>query len=121
MDRYQARGSLDALAEWPEWLLPSVMPPPVPLAPPTDFARRTAAFGEARGQLAGVLRFVMDAREGERNQRLYWAACRVREMAAERKISLAGGVALLTEAARRIGLPCREIEHTILSSGGFHE
>ncbi|MCS7325454.1 MAG: primase C-terminal domain-containing protein, partial [Thermoflexales bacterium] len=56
--------------------------------------------------------FVRAAPEGERNSRLFWAACRV----AERGLALADAEALLLPAALAAGLSEREARATIRSA-----
>jgi Bifunctional DNA primase/polymerase, N-terminal len=99
--------------EWPLWLIPSVMNKPV--APQAVYC---AAAANKSKQLAGVLRVVAEGTEGERNQRLFWGLCRVREMAAQGKIPLSDGKMLLAEAAYRCGLPPLEIRRTLASGAG---
>ncbi|KJL26508.1 hypothetical protein RL72_01032 [Microbacterium azadirachtae] len=50
--------------------------------------------------------------EGQRNQGLYWASCRL----AENEVSLHAALEALGPVAERIGLPPREIERTIRSA-----
>lgn len=100
----------EGLPDWPLWLLPSVMHKPVP-PPPVYRATTTNKFTPK--QLAGILRVVAESPEGERNQRLFWGLCRVREMAADGKIPLSDGEMLLAGAASRCGLPALEIKRTI--------
>jgi hypothetical protein len=99
----------DVPPEWPLWLLPSVMNKPEP--PPPVYRGAISKFTPK--QLAGVLRVVAESTEGERNQRLFWALCRVRDMAADGKIPLSDGEMLLAEAASRCWLPAIEIRRTI--------
>jgi hypothetical protein len=78
---------------------------------------KTASDSSARVQ--GLVALVANAREGERNSLLFWAAMRVYGMLAGREIDrLAGANALaaLTEAASRTGLPPIEIRRTIASA-----
>ncbi|MFF4473924.1 bifunctional DNA primase/polymerase [Streptomyces sp. NPDC001599] len=87
-------------APCPPALLRLLLPPP---------ARR--ADGESAGDGRGLVQFVLGAHEGQRNTRLFWAACRAYENGV--------GAALLTpllEAARATGLTEREARATIASA-----
>ncbi|QNA74179.1 DNA primase [Streptomyces sp. So13.3] len=61
----------------------------------------------------GLVKTVLESGEGERNNRLYWAACRAYETGGE----AAGGLAAaLLDAAVSIGLPEREARATVASA-----
>jgi hypothetical protein len=62
--------------------------------------------------LAGLVRRVETAAEGERNDVLYWAACRCKE----RGMRPAEAEALLSPAGRKAGLPDIEIMRTVDSA-----
>jgi hypothetical protein len=64
--------------------------------------------------LRGILGVVARATEGERNNALYWAACRF----ADSTLDPSAAYALLLDAAHRIGLPPTEARATIGSA--FH-
>ncbi|MEO3750156.1 bifunctional DNA primase/polymerase [Streptomyces sp. B6B3] len=89
----------------PAGLLSLATPPPVP-APPAP----AAAFPSGQRAVA-LVRFVLEARAGERNSRLYWAACRAHEADDGRQL-----VAALADAASHVGLPDAEIRATLASS-----
>jgi hypothetical protein len=95
------------LAAWPEWLRIQSLSPPQPAA-----SRATVPDGHA---LARLVRLVARAREGERNDLTYWAACRAGEMVASRLFDADAAVALIAEAATRAGLPRVEAERTARS------
>ncbi|MFG2652725.1 bifunctional DNA primase/polymerase [Streptomyces sp. NPDC048436] len=63
----------------------------------------------AQGQ--GLVQFVLAAHEGQRNTRLFWAACRAYENGIGEAL-----VGELTDAARRVGLTEREAQSTIASA-----
>jgi hypothetical protein len=75
---------------------------------------RTRFFEGAK--VFGILRTVANAKEGERNQILYWAARRFAEMVAQRLMSEGRAVELCVEAASRAGLPKDEGRRTALSA-----
>jgi hypothetical protein len=110
------------IAPWPEWITArlsrssnQVQPTPVPrdvrrllhYEPPRDL-RPTLH------RLQGLVRTVIDAREGERNQVLFWAVCRARDMFDHP--SGMETLEALRRAALRVGLPAREAERTITSA-----
>ncbi|MEV8128475.1 bifunctional DNA primase/polymerase [Streptomyces sp. NPDC085944] len=93
-------------APCPPALLRLLLPPPV---------RRTGGAGSVSGEPVaggrGLVQFVLAAQEGQRNTRLFWAACRAYENGI--------GPALLTpllQAARTTGLTDREARATIASA-----
>jgi hypothetical protein len=86
-----------------------VAPPPMPVwmttllcrAPPP---RPPSKPGARYSCIEPLARFVASSPQGERNDRLYWAACRARELIANRLISEASAVRRLTDAAAAAGL-----------------
>lgn len=97
-------------APWPQWLLEALAAP----------ARSTARAGYApTGSNTQVLqrlaRRVIHTPEGQRNGVLFWAACRLGEEIRNGKIDERSGVAVLTGAALRAGLPESEARRTIAS------
>ncbi|MGW7336847.1 bifunctional DNA primase/polymerase [Streptomyces sp. NPDC054808] len=93
-------------APCPPALLRLLLPPPV---------RRTGGGASASGEPVaggrGLVQFVLAAQEGQRNTRLFWAACRAYENGI--------GPALLTpllQAARTTGLTDREARAAIASA-----
>ncbi|MFD6426020.1 bifunctional DNA primase/polymerase [Streptomyces sp. NPDC060198] len=83
------------------------------LAPPVRPARRTGGARAPRGPEdgEGLVHFVLAARAGERNTRLFWAACRAYESGLGDALAAA-----LTEAAVRSGLPVHEARATLASA-----
>jgi hypothetical protein len=86
-----------------------VAPPAMPLWMTTLLSRaplpRPSSMSGARcGGIESLARFVANSPQGERNNRLYWAACRARELVARRLISEALAVRSLTAAAAAAGL-----------------
>ena len=82
-------------ALWPRWLDPPE--PPKREAP-------TAGRVPHRTELLGLLEFVAMAKEGERNAQLFWAACRLGELAIEQEARCRnvgrGGATCRTRRAR---------------------
>ncbi|WP_399886543.1 bifunctional DNA primase/polymerase [Streptomyces sp. BBFR51] len=98
-------------AACPPALLRLLLPPPVRRAggEAVTVGGGEAATGEAGGR--GLVQFVLAAHEGQRNTRLFWAACRAYENGI--------GPALLDpllDAARATGLTEREARATIASA-----
>jgi len=87
-------------APCPPALLRLLLPPPV---------RR--ADGESAGDGRGLVQFVLAAHEGQRNTRLFWAACRAYENGVGAAL-----LAPLLDAARTTGLTEREARATIASA-----
>ncbi|WP_416970090.1 bifunctional DNA primase/polymerase [Streptomyces sp. 4F14] len=88
-------------APCPRTLLRLLLPPPRPSS--------SAASGAASQHGQGLVQFVLAAHEGQRNTRLFWAACR----AYENNLGLSGE---LLEAAVRTGLTEREARSTLASA-----
>ncbi|MFD0342838.1 bifunctional DNA primase/polymerase [Streptomyces sp. NPDC127117] len=77
------------------------------ITPPARRRHSTGSPGRGRG----LVRFVLAAREGQRNTRLFWAACRAYEHGYGDALADA-----LTRAAVRTGLTEREARATIASA-----
>jgi hypothetical protein len=92
-----------APARCPRALLRLLLPPPRRNPSP----RTTAAGAHGRG----LVQFVLAAHEGQRNTRLYWAACRAYEDGIGPALADA-----LTDAAVRTGLTAHEARATIASA-----
>jgi hypothetical protein len=70
-------------------------------------------------RLQAVLNTVANAQTGERNQLTFWAACKVRDMIADRELDRAEGASAynaLVAAAQSAGLAYPEIKRTIESA-----
>ncbi|WP_078609238.1 bifunctional DNA primase/polymerase [Streptomyces californicus] len=96
----------------PAWLLNALHNPPAPPAP------RAAPPGGQRtyGDLLGLVTFVLDSQEGQRNERLFWAACRAFEHAAAGRVAPNAVADALADAATRIGLSDTEARAAIRSA-----
>jgi hypothetical protein len=100
------------VAPWPTWLRdcllwqpPKVVPRPYVSSP--DHADKA---------INGISCVVANAREGERNRALFWAACRLAERVSAGQISQHEATALLTTAAKDAGLADIETRRTIASA-----
>lgn len=98
------------LEDWPEWLIPPRIEP-TPVRNP-----QALVVADADKVLAGLIRTVLDAGEGARNEKLFWAGCRLGEHATNGRISLDEGAAALLDAAARIGLTEHEANRTLHSA-----
>lgn len=92
-------------APWPEVLLPrpTVRPPATLPARPVD-------------SLVGLVGFVLEAQQGERNSRLFWAACRALELVRAGRVDGSAVYGALVDSAVRIGLPEMEAARTVRSA-----
>jgi hypothetical protein len=109
--RYECFDDMDPVP-LPGWLTrlltrPEARSDPIRDATPANPGRR----------LAGILRAVAEAPEGERNMTLYWAACRCAELAA-RGADRAELAAQLEAVGAAAGLPVGEARRTIASGMG---
>jgi Bifunctional DNA primase/polymerase, N-terminal len=86
-------------APWPAWLLAAMAPPPA--LPRRAYSPRP---GDDTGSVAGLLRTVAGAAEGERNTILHWAACRFAERVCAGQISAAEAEVRLVAAGLAAGL-----------------
>ena len=94
-------------APWPAWLRAGLSSPPRPA-----MATHRGRAMVAETAVAGIVRRVSEAREGERNAVLFWAACRL----LERGVRLRHVEALLLSPALSIGLSDVEARRTIASA-----
>ncbi|WUO81631.1 bifunctional DNA primase/polymerase [Streptomyces caniferus] len=81
------------------------------LTAPPPAARRESPYGVPPQPAAALVRFVRASPVGQRNARLYWAACRADESGLGQELA-----ARLTEAARHTGLSAQEARATIASA-----
>ncbi|MEV6190865.1 bifunctional DNA primase/polymerase [Streptomyces sp. NPDC051920] len=99
-----------APAPCPPELLRLLLPPPPARAHHSAHpAHPTSPASERQGQ--GLVQFVLAAHEGQRNTRLFWAACRAYENGIGPQLT-----APLVQAAVRTGLTEREARSTIASA-----
>ena len=68
--------------------------------------------------LVGLVRVVLDAREGQRNDKLYWAAARAYEHTAAGRLDEGAAERALIRAAVETGLPESEARSTVASARG---
>ncbi|MFI1729247.1 bifunctional DNA primase/polymerase [Streptomyces acidicola] len=93
-------------------LAPAPCPPPLlRLLLPPPRAHHPAALASTTQHGQGLVQFVLAAHEGQRNTRLFWAACRAYENGIGPDLADA-----LADAAVRTGLTAREARSTIASA-----
>lgn len=103
-------------APWPQGLLLGLISPPPPPPAAADVNSATCPSFYERTLLPGLVRLVGRAPTGERNSRLYWAACRLGQAVRAGQIDAAFGAATLVYAAARAGLGEIEARRTIASA-----
>ncbi|MGV9337886.1 bifunctional DNA primase/polymerase [Streptomyces sp. NPDC003688] len=81
----------------------------------SDRAARRVGGGRL---LVGLVQFVLDSAQGQRNDRLFWAACKAFEHAVAGRLAADAAASALTQAAAEIGLPDNEAAATIESARG---
>jgi hypothetical protein len=107
---------LDApLAEMPAWLVEACRKKPPPNPPLPKRALLDLRDAGAR-RLVALVEFVADAREGQRNSRLFWAACRAAEAVIAGEMPAGVAFMALEQAAVAIALPAVEARRTIQSA-----
>lgn len=99
------------LAPLPQHWAEELRERPLPPAP-------TVARGSLYGRMHGLVQHVLGGAEGDRNGRLYWAACRAAEMVSAGEVDRSTAERVLIEAALESGLRGGEAEarRTVLSA-----
>jgi hypothetical protein len=97
------------LAEVPDWIIARLQRD----EPHID---RAIDLDQAPAKIAGIIRAIAEAREGERNKLLFWGANRLRELADQQAVPHSEALAIALEAARRAGLPHSEALKTAHSA-----
>jgi hypothetical protein len=92
-----------AFHEVPEWIMRKLNPPQVRHM--TDLPPRSLRTDK---DLEPLIRVILQARQGERNSRAFWAACRLAEHVRAGQVTSEDMVGIVIEAAGRTGLPHRE-------------
>jgi hypothetical protein len=92
------------LATWPGWLCAHLMPR-------QQSGHRRVVVAD-QYMLKRLIRVIVGASEGERNNLTYWAACRAGEMVASGLLAADVAAVVIAEAATHAGLPRAEAERT---------
>ena len=90
-----------------------------PKVVPITLSIPPAGHRPSMAAIRGVLRVLAGAREGERNQALFWVSCRMGEAVRAGAITDTEATNLLLSVGRAVGLLDREILRTARS--GFQE
>jgi Bifunctional DNA primase/polymerase, N-terminal len=104
------------VAEAPRWLTDLALPDPVPERPPMPPLAQMGEGAQIRA-LAGIIRIVATASEGQRNRITFWAACRLGEMVRDGLISAGRAEDILIQAAASAGISHKEARRT--ANSGF--
>ena len=97
---YLAGAHPDELPMLPPWIASLAGPPPAPAT--TTITGHGGAHSQVR--LQGLIRRLLAARRGERNQLLFWASLRAGELVADGDLDARAAALALTGAATQIGL-----------------
>ncbi|TVL92078.1 DNA primase [Streptomyces sp. SAJ15] len=99
----------------PGWLLDLMLRTS---AAPRPVVAASAPRGQRRAgdSLRGLVAFVLESHEGERNARLYWAACRARELVQAGQVDEGAVSGALVDAGRHVGLSETEATRTVRSA-----
>jgi hypothetical protein len=103
----------DIIAPVPGWIIRALEQPKS-----SHRALKAVDLDKAPAKIAGIIRVVAGAREGERNQLCFWGACRLRELVDQQVIDRDDALDIAVEAASRAGLPHAEALRTVRSAFG---
>jgi len=101
----------DVLAEVPEFIIKALNPP----LPPRSSIPTTQKTSPDRS-VAGLVRTIANASEGERNHCTFWASCRFAELVQRGAIGEGDAIDIIIEAAARAGLSGHEARRTAQSA-----
>ena len=110
--RYTPVDSITPVVPAPDWLVGALLTPPATALGQSGLR----LHGSPAGRLRGLVATVLDAKEGERNNLLHWASCRVAEMIAAGQLDRDAAVDVLARAGEAVGLAAAEVEATIASA-----
>jgi Bifunctional DNA primase/polymerase, N-terminal len=103
--------NLSTMLPVPDWLLEALHPP----APPRSSSPLPIP-ARADRSIAGLIRSIANATEGERNHVTFWGACRFAELVKQGAITETAAVDIIIEAASRAGLHHDEARRTAASA-----
>jgi hypothetical protein len=106
------------IARWPDWL-EWLVEPPAPATPIYRAPLYRVHDGQRQARLDAIIATVAQAPEGQRNNVVFWAVCRLYEMIFDQDLNQSDCTAALKAiemAARHAGLGDQEINRTIMSA-----
>lgn len=102
----------DRLAEVRDFIVEKLTAEKVALQPRRNSLFMNTTPEQIEAKLAGIVRTIAGAREGERNNITFWGACRLADMVRDGHLDQADAIALVVEAAGRTGLAPHEARLT---------
>jgi Bifunctional DNA primase/polymerase, N-terminal len=99
-----------ACAEIPDWIIETLNPPATVVIPLRHPVLRQDE------DLLPLIQQILRAREGERNNVTFWAACRLAEHVRTGQVGRNDMIGIVIDAAARVGLPPREAKTIALSA-----
>lgn len=109
--RYEWVNPGTPIAPVPDWIATTLRPPTPPQPAPPE---RVTSGGTPA--LAGLLRVVLNAQPGGRNNALHWASCRMFEKVRAGKVAEPPAIGMLLDAAAVVGLGEHEAQNSIGSA-----
>jgi hypothetical protein len=107
------------LPEWPQWLLPAMLPQPAP--PPPPYWRVTISDRHLVARVSGLAKALANSPEGNRNSLCNWAGYAMRELVASGQVDGERIAYTLARAATCAGLSFQEAARAVRSGmGGRH-
>jgi hypothetical protein len=103
----------DILAPVPDWIIRALEQSKADRRP-----LKAVDLDKTPAIVAGIVRIIAGAREGERNQVCFWGACRLAELIDQKVIDRDDALDIAVEAASRAGLPHTEALRTVRSAFG---
>jgi Bifunctional DNA primase/polymerase, N-terminal len=100
-----------AFAELPEFIIRALNP-----LPPPRSSAPVRAHTSPDSSIAGLIRTIANASEGERNHITFWASCRFAELVQQGDIGEGDAIDIIIEAAARAGLSGHEARRTAQSA-----
>jgi hypothetical protein len=103
----------DLLAPVPDCVVQALQPRETPERAVTA----TVSIGKnLESKIAGIIRAVAGAPEGQRNQLTFWGACRLAELVVQNRMDRSTAIDLIVEAASRTGISRMEASRTAQSA-----
>ena len=106
----------DLLAEVPGFIVEKLKPKHTPRARTGKRAGGLGLRTHIEDRIAGVVRTIARAPEGQRNSCAFWGACRLAELWGDGYLDFEDAIAIVIEASSRAGLPQVEARRTAESA-----